>query len=344
MAEEISKKAWDWLRQKLKGMFSPLRGHTFSDTVSHHGTLGYVNVARITLNPDVEWYDYSICFVIDRRNMLPIQLSMSFVAPSATETNLRTAYITRPYGTDVTMPSVYIHKASARVFDIWVSKTFEYDIQGIREIGTRANKDKYTVTYPMSFRTTAISGWTEVENSSWSKYVIVGSGSTGINVFENGVRRYKLEASRNSLYARKYDENGTQTAIEHFCITEGYSMSGEAKCSFGNSWGKFVMNGSGQAVSTTVPNLFNEVRYSSGCMGSVNLTSAYTKGSVTISAGWYNFLYIPHRSGGLNGQGNQDNHKWGQLILIGMTVNEGQPYIISNHSGNIGNVKKVTVT
>lgn len=76
--------------------------------------------------------------------------------------------------------------------------------------------------------------------------------------------------------------------------------------------------GSSQA---TVPNLMNEVRYSSGCMGSFNLTTAYTASAGgSIATGWYNFIYSPHRSGGANGAASGDNHSYGTLILCGMTM------------------------
>ena len=87
------------------------------------------------------------------------------------------------------------------------------------------------------------------------------------------------------------------------------------------SFKKSVATGSLQAESNTVENLVNEVRYSSGCFGSVQITTNYTYGGVTVSSGWYNFAYLPHRSGGINGQASGDNCNYGTLLLFGMTVN-----------------------
>lgn len=117
-------------------------------------------------------------------------------------------------------------------------------------------------------------------------------------------------------------------------LKSGFSMTGELKNSDGA-----VAIGSGQASSNTIANLLNEVRYSSGCMGSAEITSTYTANNVTIATGWYNYCWIPHRSGGQNGismTGN-DNANYGNLFLFGMTVDSAQ-YIIK-----VQNVSSITV-
>ena len=93
-------------------------------------------------------------------------------------------------------------------------------------------------------------------------------------------------------------------------------MYGQLVTSFRNS----VAMGSYQAQASTVPNLCEELRYSSGAAGSVSIGTAYTKDNVTIATGWYNFLWIPHRSGGVNGAASGDNCNYGSLYLSGMTV------------------------
>lgn len=105
----------------------------------------------------------------------------------------------------------------------------------------------------------------------------------------------------------------------------GGTMAGQLKTSFKES----VAVGAYMASATTVPKLLEEVRYSSGCMGSANL-SAYN----SIPAAWYNFIYLPHRSGGLNGSANEDNCNYGSLILIGMTVTN-QAWIIQYQGSSI---------
>ena len=77
------------------------------------------------------------------------------------------------------------------------------------------------------------------------------------------------------------------------------------------------------ANSSTIEDLITELRYSNGAMGSVSIGTAYTKDGVTVSAAWYNFLWIPHRIGGLNGEANNDNCNYGTLLLFSMTGSQG---------------------
>ena len=89
-----------------------------------------------------------------------------------------------------------------------------------------------------------------------------------------------------------------------------------------------------QAASNTVPNLINELRVLNGAMGSVYLTSAYTLSSITISAGWYCFLYIPYGTGGIDGGENGDNTKNGALALFGMN-SYNKAYFLRYYNGSI---------
>lgn len=124
---------------------------------------------------------------------------------------------------------------------------------------------------------------------------------------------------------------------EKFLPKAGGTMTGQLKTSFKGS----VATGSYQAEATTLVNLLKEVCLSSGCMGSVNLTTAYK----SIVAGWYNFLYIPHRSGGVNGSASGDNCNYGTLLLYGMTVGgAGAHWRISYGGGNIGTIQQVVDT
>lgn len=96
----------------------------------------------------------------------------------------------------------------------------------------------------------------------------------------------------------------------------GGTMAGQIKTSFKSS----VATGSYLSSQTTIPELCEELRYSSGVMGSVNISTAYTKDGITIATGWYNFLWVPHRSGGVNGAASGDNCDYGSLYLSGMTL------------------------
>lgn len=100
-----------------------------------------------------------------------------------------------------------------------------------------------------------------------------------------------------------------------------------------------VAPGCYQADANTVPDLFNEVRYSNGAMGSVKITSTYAVNNITVGTAWYNFIYIPHRTGGAEGKANGDNTNYGTLILTAMNTDHGM-YIIRFHSGAIGSCRK----
>ena len=115
----------------------------------------------------------------------------------------------------------------------------------------------------------------------------------------------------------------------------GGTMTGQIKTSFKSS----IATGSQQADASTIPNLCNELRYSSGVMGSVSISTSYTKDGVTIPTAWYNFLWIPHRSGGVNGQASRDNCDYGSLYLSGMTTSGC--YMLRFASGNIAELKNL---
>lgn len=111
---------------------------------------------------------------------------------------------------------------------------------------------------------------------------------------------------------------------------------GQIKTSFKQS----VATGSLQAQANTIPDLVEELRYSSGCCGSVNITTAYSLTGDTISAAWYNFLWIPHRSGGINGNPTADNCNYGACILSGMTGSYGT-HILRFSSGTIAELRRI---
>lgn len=95
----------------------------------------------------------------------------------------------------------------------------------------------------------------------------------------------------------------------------GGTMTGQIKTSFGEA----VAMGTRGSIQQSIPDLVNEVRYSSGVGGSFYLAANYTLNSTTMPAGWYNYLWIPHRSGGVNGQASLDNCDYGMLLMNGMT-------------------------
>lgn len=96
----------------------------------------------------------------------------------------------------------------------------------------------------------------------------------------------------------------------------GDTMTGRLYTSFNNA----VAMGTYGAHAQTIPDLCEELRFSSGCGGSVSINTAYNNNGITIPTGWYNFLWIPHRNGGDSGVASGDNCNYGMCILSGMTV------------------------
>lgn len=80
----------------------------------------------------------------------------------------------------------------------------------------------------------------------------------------------------------------------------------------------------------SLENLFRTVRYGHGVCGSVFLEDS------RITSGWYNMLYIPHRTGGNEG----DNMDFGTLLLFPLNFS-GQSYIIRQQDGNVMHVRGI---
>lgn len=80
---------------------------------------------------------------------------------------------------------------------------------------------------------------------------------------------------------------------------------------------------SGQLLASTVELALVRASYSSGIMGSINITSQYSNNSITVPIGWYNYIYVPHRNGGINGVAQSDNCNYGSMLLFGMNNSNG---------------------
>lgn len=119
-------------------------------------------------------------------------------------------------------------------------------------------------------------------------------------------------------------------------LTVGDTVS-EAITAYSGVWGR--LGGANQASSTNWTDLIAEITgYSSGggiCGGSI-CTSAADKG---IPAGWYNFLYVPHRTGI-----GDDNYQYGTLFVIPMTSNTDHFYIIHHIVGTVYDAMKISQT
>lgn len=89
------------------------------------------------------------------------------------------------------------------------------------------------------------------------------------------------------------------------------------------------LGGAFQSKSSNFNDLLNNELGSSTGVGGICGGSIYTeKTSFGLPSAWYNFLYIPHRSG----EGS-DNYKYGTLLVFNMTNNTGMMKIIHRMSG-----------
>lgn len=94
------------------------------------------------------------------------------------------------------------------------------------------------------------------------------------------------------------------------------------------SWG--ILGGASGSDKTNFVDLVNALtgqNYGGGiCGGSINTSST----SLGIPAGWYNFLYIPHRTGI-----GSDNYRYGNLLVFPMTQVTGTFYKIQFSGGTL---------
>lgn len=113
------------------------------------------------------------------------------------------------------------------------------------------------------------------------------------------------------------DEAGKAKEADH----AGYADSAE--------YGTFgMLGGTKQASSENFDDLLNN-ELCSNTSGGLSGGSIYTTTtSLGIGAGWYNFLYIPHRTGI-----SSDNTAYGTLFVTPMTANSNIFYIIHRISG-----------
>lgn len=173
-------------------------------------------------------------------------------------------------------------------------------INGIRLGDTvQVINTKYNVKYESRIVTTVY----DVLADKYSA-LTVGSTNTNLNDAIDGM------ISSSSVSAEAFDKLDSEKVNK-----SGDTMSGQLKTSYRNS----VAMGSYGTSQTTVDGFINEVRFSSGTMGSISINTAYG----IIPTGWYNFIWSPHRTGGMNGNADGDNCNYGNLLLLGINNTNG---------------------
>ena len=162
-------------------------------------------------------------------------------------------------------------------------------------------------------------------------YFRVAGGATAAN--SGWMEIATADDGNEPIYARQYS-GAFGTVSRSLTLLDGSGdtvLPYELKMSSASGQIQKKAVGSYCSSQTTVAALLNEVRYSNGCCGSVNL-AAYTGSPSSLPAAWYNFQYIPHRWGGNHGAADGDNCNYGTLMLYGMTGGSAYQIRYSNAS------------
>ena len=183
----------------------------------------------------------------------------------------------------------------------------------------------YTIIYDgTNYR---IIGYSKTPTISDQSYVADTSGSIALTsgVIKNAFQiKYNLS---NDKLVWNYYKNSAWRGDKALIDVVGHQTM-EGWLGLKTNGGRTIASGAHSlAVSDTIPNILNELRYSNGAWGSFNLGTAYTLNGTTIPTGWYNYFYMPHRVGGENWATpttwDSDNVNYGTLMLFGMNNTNG---------------------
>ena len=190
-------------------------------------------------------------------------------------------------------------------------------------------------------------GGTGATSAKGAEYNIIGAVETVETTFDDdryvAVRNQTVSASAGSfrwfkvlnLWNYIKDKISSVLGLDSTNYGGKASTAGTADNATNATNGVFGrLGGANQASSTNFTDLISEVSGASSgggiCGGSI-CTSAADKG---VPAGWYNFLYIPHRTG-IGG----DNYLFGTLLLYPMVTNSDLFYVIHHSVGTVYNAK-----
>lgn len=128
-----------------------------STSASGTGQAGYIKVAQIVIK--TLYTSTPMIFTLVQREMrLPYQVCVKFVIANTVDPELETIVRTP---TSPVAPHVYIVKSATSTWDMWVKKTYEWDIISILDVRQEAIFFQNEITYPFTFSTALPSGATE---------------------------------------------------------------------------------------------------------------------------------------------------------------------------------------
>ena len=128
-----------------------------STSASGTGQNGYIKVAQIVIK--TLYTSTPMTFTLVQREMrLPYQVCVKFVIANTVDPELETIVRTP---TSPVATHVYIVKSATSTWDMWVKKTYEWDIISILDVRQEAIFFQNEITYPFTFATALPSGATE---------------------------------------------------------------------------------------------------------------------------------------------------------------------------------------
>lgn len=347
-----------------------------------------VLVAEITVSTGVETAEYLATFFVDTnfgiKNYVKEVIDVKFIFRNSASTGNYAVWYARAEHRmshdSSQMPVYFAYKTDANKASIYIlwssdgsatSGTWRIKVQSLSKLGCTS------VSYPgttLSAKLTGFSSFNEVYMVKTAYRSATGTTSKPVYVDAYGaIQPCDQYAGGTAVTLNNSPKTGTTASF--YAPTAGgtanYVLIGNGATS-APTWAEKAPNATAAdtattaennvdsvplrsgmyamvAASNTVPNLLDEVRvlYGARC-GSVEIKTAYTKDNVTISTGWYNFEYLPHRSGGSTG----DNHQYGTLILSGMTVDKtfyvlrrnGKLWQLTNSEGSYPDMSVGTAT
>lgn len=125
------------------------------------------------------------------------------------------------------------------------------------------------------------------------------------------------------------------TEIQGTLAVTGSVTAGAGLNIYGETQAKMYVPGCWTSSGCTVAQLINSIKNLNGAYGS--FYNSTTLGSLPGST-WYNYIWIPHRHGG----GEGDNSNYGTLIITPMTTNSTYLWIVHYITGTVNNPVRFT--
>lgn len=187
-------------------------------------------------------------------------------------------------------------------------------------------------------------GLGSVANIDQSKAIksITRSGTTFTATALDGTKTTFDQQDSNTTYGvATASSNGLMSATDKSKLDgipsdalskQGGTLSGDitSTAEISDMYGKMVTSALFNCENVT--DLVNRVRFTNGCCGSVSFSKEETVLGATFWATWYNYLWVPHRSGAENGVADNDNTNFGTLYLTSMVDNAESAII--RYTGN----------